>query len=209
MRRFTLRLCLEDGPQALVVVCRGTAAPGWGLARGRLGEWLVLEQFGMSRGRASMPLVPSLLDRLIEPQRDEPRPRAHQGQSLSELEEAVRRDLQEMLNTRQSLLEPYPEESELSRSLLSFGLPDLGHLNPNSPDQRQLLQRFVERAIRDFEPRLTQVRVAAMAPDQDGRGLRMTIHALLRVAPAPVPVSFDTLVQSGSGKWQVVPPGTG
>jgi type VI secretion system protein ImpF len=92
---------------------------------------------------------------------------------------------------------------------LSYGLPDLGHLNPNSPDQRQLLQRFVEQAIAHFEPRLEQVRVTALAPDQDGRGLRMTIQALLRVAPAPVPVSFDTLVQPGSSKWQVVPPGAG
>lgn len=163
----------------------------------------------MSRGRASMPLVPSLLDRLIEPRGDEPPLRAQHGQSLSELEEAVRRDVQEMLNTRQSVLTPYPPDSELSRSLLSFGLPDLGHLNPNSPEQRQLLQMFVERAIRDFEPRLEQVRVLALTADRDGRGLRMTIQALLRVAPAPVPVSFDTLVQPGSGRWQVVPPGSG
>jgi type VI secretion system protein ImpF len=156
-----------------------------------------------------MPLVPSLLDRLIEPRGDEPPLRPMQGQTLSELEEAVRRDVQELLNTRQSVLEPYPEDSELARSLLSYGLPDLGHLNPNSPDQRQLLQRFVEQAIAHFEPRLEQVRVTALAPDQDGRGLRMTIQALLRVAPAPVPVSFDTLVQPGSSKWQVVPPGAG
>lgn len=163
----------------------------------------------MSRSRTSQPLVPSLLDRLIEPRGDEPPRRPLQGQTLSELEEAVRRDVQEMLNTRQSGLEPYPEESELARSLLGYGLPDLGHLNPNSPDQRQLLQQFVERAIRHFEPRLDQVRVVTMTTDAAGRGLRMTIQALLRVAPAPVPVSFDTLVQPGSGKWQVVPPGAG
>ena len=162
----------------------------------------------MSRGRAAMPLVPSLLDRLIEPRGDEPPLRAHHGQSLNELEEAVRRDVQEMLNTRQSVVEPYPPESELARSLLSFGLPDLSHLNPHSPEQQQMLQTFVERAIRDFEPRLTQVRVVSLSADQDGRGLRMAIHGLLRVAPAPVPVSFDTLVQPGSGKWQVVPPGS-
>jgi hypothetical protein len=35
----------------------------------------------------------------------------------------------------------------------------------------------------------------------------MSIEALLRVNPAPLPVTFDTVVKSGSGEWQVVETG--
>jgi type VI secretion system protein ImpF len=91
---------------------------------------------------------------------------------------------------------------------LTFGLPDLTAFNPTVPDQRRAIQDVVERTIRQFEPRLMNVRVTSLAADPaTGRGLRMSVEALLRVAPAPVPVAFDTLVTAASGEWQVVEPG--
>ncbi|MEX2176514.1 MAG: type VI secretion system baseplate subunit TssE [Pirellulaceae bacterium] len=155
------------------------------------------------------PLVPSILDRLIEPRGDEPSTELGiRGQSVGELQEAVRRDLQDLFNTRQSVSSEFSEEDELSRSLLTYGLPELSTLNPSVPDHRQQLQAIIERTIRKFEPRLDSVRVVSVAADRaTGRGLRICVEALLRVSPSPVPVTFDTLIEKGSGRWQVVESG--
>jgi type VI secretion system protein ImpF len=153
-------------------------------------------------------LLPSIIDRLIEPQSDEPPDLSSRGQSVRELEEAVRRDLQDLLNTRRSAIEGYPEGSELAQSLFTFGLPELSAFNPTLPDHQRTLRDIIERTIRTFEPRLMDVHVMSIQADAaTGRGLRMSIEALLRVSPAPLPVAFDTVVKAGSGEWQVVESG--
>jgi type VI secretion system protein ImpF len=153
-------------------------------------------------------LLPSILDRLIEPQGEEEADLGSRGQSVRELEEAVRRDLQDLLNTRRAAIDGYPDDAELARSLYTFGLPELTTYNPTVPDQRRALQEIIERTIRLFEPRLMDVRVTSISADAStGRGLRMSIEALLRVSPAPLPITFDTVVKPGSGEWQVVEPG--
>lgn len=153
-------------------------------------------------------LLPSLLDRLIEPRENETVDLTLRGQSVRELEEAVRRDLQDLLNTRRSAIDGYPEDSELARSLFTYGLPELSSFNPTVPDQQRTLKDIIERTIRSFEPRLTDVHVTTIQADAaSGRGLRMSVEALLRVNPAPLPITFDTVVKSGTGEWQVVDAG--
>jgi type VI secretion system protein ImpF len=162
----------------------------------------------MAQPSAKSSLLPSILDRLIEPKENEAVDLTLRGQSVRELEEAVRRDLQDLLNTRQTAVEGYPDDTELSHSLLTFGLPELSSFDPTIPDQRRSLQAIIERTIRQFEPRLMDVRVTSMTADAaSGRGLRMCVEALLRVSPAPLPITFDTVVKPGSGEWQVVEQG--
>ena len=162
----------------------------------------------MNQPGAKSSLLPSILDRLIEPQGEEPVDLSLRGQSVRELEEAVRRDLTDLLNTRRTAIDPYPDDSEISRSLLTFGLPELSEFNPTVPDQRRTLQAIIEQTIRQFEPRLMDVRVTSISVDQaTGRGMRMCVEALLRVSPAPLPITFDTLVKPGSGEWHVVEQG--
>ena len=79
----------------------------------------------MSNPSAKSSLLPSILDRLIEPKEGESADLGSRGQSVRELEEAVRRDLQDLLNTRRTAIDGFPEDVELSRSLLTFGLPEL------------------------------------------------------------------------------------
>ena len=161
----------------------------------------------MSNSSAKSSLLPSILDRLIEPKEGDSADLGSRGQSVRELEEAVRRDLQDLLNTRRTAIDGFPEDVELSRSLLTFGLPELSGFNPTVPDQRKSLQEIIERTIRQFEPRLMNVRVTSISSDASGRGMRMCVEALLKVSPAPLPITFDTLVKSGSGEWQVVEQG--
>jgi type VI secretion system protein ImpF len=161
----------------------------------------------MSSPAQKTPLLPSLLDRLIEPRDGETDDLSSRGQSVRELEEAVRRDLQDLLNTRRAAMDGFPDDSELPRSLLMFGLPELTGFDPTVPDQRRTLQGIIEQAVQRFEPRLMNVRVTTMTADSGGRGLRMSVEALLKVSPAPLPITFDTVVKPGSEQWQVVQTG--
>jgi type VI secretion system protein ImpF len=162
----------------------------------------------MNQVSAKTSLLPSVLDRLIEPRDDEPADLTMRGQTVRELEEAVRRDLQDLLNTRRTAIDGFPDDAELNQSLLTFGLPELSNFDSTVPDHRRSLQEIIERTIRQFEPRLMDVRVTSMVADAaTGRGLRMCVEALLRVSPAPLPVTFDTVVKAGTGEWQVVEQG--
>ena len=97
----------------------------------------------MTHASAKSSLLPSILDRLIEPREDEAADLGSRGQSVRELEEAVRRDVQDLLNTRRTAIDGFPEDAELSRSLLTFGLPELSSFNPTVPDQRKSLQDII------------------------------------------------------------------
>jgi predicted component of type VI protein secretion system len=75
-------------------------------------------------------IVPSILDRLLA---EGPEPLANHFQTLSQLKQAVARDLEALLNMRQEALEELPPEFvEVRRSLVVYGLPDFTALNPQT-----------------------------------------------------------------------------
>lgn len=159
----------------------------------------------MARADFNVIIVPSILDRLLD---NEPavskEPATSRIQDLRSLEGAVGRDLEALLNSRQETLEELPSEFvELNRSLLTYGLPDLTSLSLLSPDDRNRIRRSVEQAISVFEPRLQGVRVALEAPREHDRGLRFRIDALLRVDPAPEPVSFDAVLHLNTQQYEI------
>jgi type VI secretion system protein ImpF len=112
------------------------------------------------------------------------------------LKQAVTRDVESLLNTRQEMLEELPSEfAELRRSLVTYGLPDFTTLSLLNPHDHNRIRRALEQAIATFEPRLTRVRVSLEAPRQHEPTLRFHIAALLRLEPAPEPVAFDAMLQ--------------
>jgi type VI secretion system protein ImpF len=157
----------------------------------------------MARKPAGPALLPSLLDRLID---REPHNRLEaagaRAQSLEELHESVRRDLEWLLNTRRP---PVPSASlgkQLTRSVYSYGLPDTTGLSASSDEDRSRLARLMETAIAQFEPRLTNVSVTIPAAPH-GRLLHFQIAALLRAEPAPARVYFDTTLELTSGEYAI------
>jgi type VI secretion system protein ImpF len=159
----------------------------------------------MARAPADTVLVPSVFDRLLD---DEPgvsyEPVRNRGQSLRELEAAVARDLEALLNTRQETLDELPNEYlEVNRSLITYGLPDFTSFSLLSLDDRTRILRSVESAIARFEPRLARVRVNLDMPRNEDRGLRFRIDALLRVDPAPEAVTFDAVLQLNTQQYVV------
>jgi type VI secretion system protein ImpF len=71
---------------------------------------------------------------------------------------------------------------------------------------RGRLLRALEASIRNFEPRLTAVKVIPLETSADGGAkklLRFQIEGLLKMDPAPERVSFDTVLQLTTGEYQV------
>lgn len=161
----------------------------------------------MAKIRKSQPLVPSVLDRLV---RGGPTyRRGETGQReilLRELKQCVRRDLEALLNTRQRWLEaPLPEPAgELEKSLVNFGIPDFTSASLGSPERQARLCTIIKRVIETFEPRLDNIDVRLESSlETFDRTLRFHIDALLRAEPAPVRVTFDSILEPVSGTFEI------
>lgn len=159
----------------------------------------------MARIDSDVNVVPSILDRLLD---DEPEvstePASTRIKNLRSLERSVARDLEALLNSRQETLQELPSEfKEVSRSLLTYGLPDFTSFSLLTQEDRLRIRRSVEDAINRFEPRLLRVRVALEAPREHDRGLRFRIDAFLRVDPSPEPVTFDAVLQMNTQQYVI------
>ena len=158
----------------------------------------------MARQQLEEPVTLSVLDRLIdeEPKKTMEAPLSR-AQSLRRLKEALKRDLEWLLNTRRN---PDLEEGvykEAEQSVLGYGLPDLSAFGLSSVRDQQRLRRAIENAIAVFEPRLAGVRVRMEAVSNVSRGIRFHIQGLLLVDPNPEPVVFDTVLELPAGQYEV------
>ena len=159
----------------------------------------------MARIKADQPLVPSVLDRLIddEPEQRREAPR-NRSQVLRELKISVRRDLENLLNTRTRCLSWPPELTELKQSLLEYGIPDITGARIGSAKEREEYCRLMQAAIRQHESRFKTVRVTLVDNTESlDRTLRFRIDALLHADPAPEPVVFDSSLQPSTGAFEV------
>jgi type VI secretion system protein ImpF len=114
----------------------------------------------MTRISDDRQLVPTILDRLLD---DNPGqvhdPLRTSGFLLRELKKSVRRDLENLLNTRYRCREIPSHLEELETSLLNYGIPDFTGAVFANEDDRKDLRRIIERIIRQFEPRFKEVTV--------------------------------------------------
>lgn len=150
----------------------------------------------MARVRESQPLLPSILDRLIdnEPEVQQETP-ASRHQVLREMRESVRRDLETLLNTRIRPLEVPDNLDELKTSLVNYGVPDFTGMPLSAAEDRVAFGRRLERIIKEYEPRFKSVKVMLLSNSEPmDRTLRFRIEALLNVDPAPEPVLFDSIM---------------
>ena len=140
------------------------------------------------------PAQQSVLDRLLDDDpevRTEP-PRSAR-QSLRDLKASLRRDLENLLNTRQRA-RPWPKAlDQLDRSLLAYGVVDLTGANLASESSRREFVRSLEAAIRRCEPRFKSVKLA-LADDSDpvARTMRFRIEAVVNADPVPEAIVFDS-----------------
>jgi type VI secretion system protein ImpF len=159
----------------------------------------------MAKARNDLSLLPSVLDRLLdyepEIQREAP---AGPHQLLRDLKQSVRRDLENLLNTRVRNLTWPPHLKELKQSLVNYGLPDFTGVNLGSTKDREDFCKVIASIINLFEPRLKNVSVTPITASEPlDRTFHFRIDALLRTEPAPEPVVFDSNVEPATGGVEV------
>jgi type VI secretion system protein ImpF len=152
-------------------------------------------------------LLPSVFDRLLDPMSMgsvASAQSASPGGSLAAITEAVRRDVEELLNNRRPVDAEADRFPELSRSVFAYGLPELISLPAVTGPQRDAIARLVAEAVTRHEPRLRDVRATIVgSPDPTDRTIKLRIDGRLRLSPAPG-VQFETVLQLAAGQTAVV-----
>lgn len=151
----------------------------------------------MARVDKKKKLRPSILDRLID---DEPENKTEidQGQhhKLKQLRNSVRRDLENLLNTRFRVVEAPEEYIELENSLINYGMPDLATINIIDFEKRKDFTAKLEKILKQFEPRFKEVNVSYLEnKDNTDRTLHFRIDATLYADPSPEVVVFDSILE--------------
>lgn len=160
----------------------------------------------MARGkRTENSLRPSILDRLIdlEPEREKDDPQS-ENQILRNIQASVRRDIEDLLNTRYRCAVWPPQFDGLEDSLINYGLPDFTAAGLNIVNDSQLLTRSIEDALRRFEPRLVDVRVERVRGDESiDRTFRFRILGTLKLESVEQEIRFDSSLETISGQIEV------
>ncbi|MFL6468880.1 MAG: type VI secretion system baseplate subunit TssE [Pyrinomonadaceae bacterium] len=146
----------------------------------------------------------SILDRLIDddPNMSQDPPRS-QSASLTELKQAVRRDLEWLLNTRCHLENIDGSLEEAPKSVAFYGLPDFTAASAKSAGEKDRMIKAIESALTYFEPRFSGLKVSLEPVSNVDRTLKFRIEATLEIEPTPEAVVFDTVLQLGSGNFAV------
>jgi type VI secretion system protein ImpF len=147
------------------------------------------------------PLRASILDRLENPTSIG---RFAGRQTLDQLKNSVKNNLENLLNTRRRLT-VWPEGlEELKQSLLTYGIPDFFGINMSTPEVRAALTKDIEETILYHEPRVLKVDVELTDNSERWDGtLKFRICVLLLASPEPEEVSFDTELDSQSRQIKV------
>ena len=127
-------------------------------------------------------MEPSLLDRLTD----------------ADPKTSLERDLAALLNTRHQEREIDPRFEYAADSILTFGLADFTSYNLNSGIDQERVRQSIERAIRQFEPRLTGVAVAIDQPEPLHPVLSVHIEAELKVDGGVIPISIEAALERAS-----------
>ncbi|HEV8432433.1 MAG TPA: type VI secretion system baseplate subunit TssE [Thermoanaerobaculia bacterium] len=117
------------------------------------------------------------------------------------LKESVRRELEQLFNTRCPI--PAHRLGSRRRSVVDYGIPDFSTFFTRNQDDWQRVAAILQRAIEIYEPRLAQVRVTVERDAGEEFVFRATIEAVLLTENVPEPVSFVTLLQTREGSAEV------
>jgi type VI secretion system protein ImpF len=145
----------------------------------------------------------SLLDRLmdLDPESQQ-EPLVHSWELEREFLNGLCRDLSALLNTRRAAGDFDTSYAEAVNSLLSFGVMDFTSYNLKKGPEQEQLRRSIERAIRQFEPRLAGVSVSIEEADPQRLALPIQISAVLRTG-TPEPVTFSATLHRDSRRIAV------
>jgi type VI secretion system protein ImpF len=160
----------------------------------------------MSRIRPDQLLLPSVLDRLIDLDPSNRNEAARdRAQLLRDLKSSVRRDLENLLNTRICFLDLPADLPRLQTSIANYGVPDFGSLIMESANSMDGLRGRIEDVIRRYETRFKDVSVELDADSKSrfSRSFRFVIHGVLHAEPEPEPVTFSSQMHKIAREFRV------
>lgn len=159
----------------------------------------------MSRVDNEIRVSLSVLDRLIDlDPRVSTEPPKSRSTSLHELKQAVRRDLEWLLNTRCHTETLDDRLEEAPRSVAFYGLPDFTAISVRNHNEQKRMTNAIENAIRVFEPRFISLKVTLEPISEVAQQLRFRIEATLDIEPTPEPIVFDSVLQPGGLGFSVI-----
>ncbi|MDR6820085.1 type VI secretion system protein ImpF [Neorhizobium sp. 2083] len=150
-------------------------------------------------------LARSILDRLIDeaPDRAFDAPTSLVDQ-VRDMREAIRRDLEALLNTRRCPSAPPTVLGELKDALVSYGVDGMVSANLVTDEAKLRLAQMIERRISLFETRLSDVRVTILkSRTMTERALRMRIQASFRLHEGMPPISFESTIDPSTQRFLV------
>lgn len=124
----------------------------------------------------------------------------HRALDREGLLESVRLELERLFAVRSPLLAHQLENPEHERTVVDYGLPDLGSFAAANPEDRQRLAAILRATVEAYEPRLQQVEVVVEQIPERPRAVRILIGGELRSDRIPEPVWFPVLLESGRAK---------
>ena len=112
---------------------------------------------------------------------------------LRQLRESVRRDLENLMNTRFRCVSPPDELKEVKKGIPNYGLPDLSTINLNSAEALNNFCRQVAATIKHYEPRIKSIKVEGkQGVDPEDPTIRFRMEAVLHANPAQELLIFDS-----------------
>ncbi len=143
-------------------------------------------------------LAPTILDRLAPVEEAS----GEIGSRSLTIEESIARDLEMLLNTRREEFLVPPEFEQTATSIVNFGIPDLAKCgNLRLGVEQTKLCRWIEEAIRIFEPRLRNVSVRVVDRENVSPVLKFRVEAKAEFASERV--SFDLGLKRDSGQMAI------
>jgi type VI secretion system protein ImpF len=160
----------------------------------------------MAYTNTKQPVIASLLDRLLDddPRKQHENPKSRH-QMLNELHASVRRDLENLLNTRVSHLQWPPEWKELTNSSIAYGIPDFMNMPlTDRQAQREFCAKLSALILR-FEPRFKTVEVNLLTDaKQQDRTLRLRIEGMLYAEPVLEPIMLDSVLEPETQNFSLI-----
>jgi type VI secretion system protein ImpF len=160
--------------------------------------------YKMARIDNELIITPSVLDRLLdfEPRSTKEAPKTRL-RSLNELKQSIKRDLEWLLNTRAYFGEVDEKLEEVKKSVAVYGLPDFTGISAKNYKEQVRLTLAIEDAIKYFEPRFLDVKVSLEPVSSVDKSLNFHIEASIDIEPSPEPIAFDTILELGSGEFNI------
>jgi type VI secretion system protein ImpF len=122
---------------------------------------------------------------------------------MEELRDSVRRDLAALFNaTSLEVVQDLTDYPNVQRSTLNFGMPDMSGKTASGVDLKDL-ERALQRAIHEFEPRLLEDSVKVSSEVYDAKShntMVATIEAELWSQPLPQKLLLRTELDLENGE---------